>query len=81
MPHPYLRVYFGPEDPDAQTLASGDAPSRQQMTVTLGEILPALADAVNMRRAWVTDFEDDPITISTDLYEVLLAYRELRPTG
>jgi len=81
MPHPYLRVYFGPEDTNAETLTSGDAPCRQQTTVSLGEILPALADAINMRRAWVSDFADDPITISTDLYEVLLAYKELRPAG
>ena len=81
MAHPNLRVYFGPEDHDATTVASGDASSRRQITVALGDILPALADAANVRRAWIEDFADDPITLSADLYEVLLAYRELRPTG
>jgi hypothetical protein len=37
--------------------------------------MPLLADAVNNQRTWVGDFADDEITISTDLYEVLLAYQ------
>jgi hypothetical protein len=49
--------------------------------VALGEVLPALADAVRSRRAWVKDFEDDKITLSADLYEVLLAYRQMRPAA
>jgi hypothetical protein len=81
MPQPYLRVYFGPEDCDDQTIIPGSTESRPKLTVQLGEILPALADAVNTRRTWVHDFADDPVVISTDLYEVLLAYQELRPTG
>ena len=81
MPQPYLRVYFGPEDRDDQTIIPGSTESRPKLTVMLGEILPALADAVNTHRAWVHDFADDPVVISTDLYEVLLAYQELRPTG
>jgi len=45
------------------------------VTVAAGEILPLLADAVNSRRTWLSDFEDDEITVSSDLYEVLLAYQ------
>jgi hypothetical protein len=44
----------------------------------LGEVLPLLADAVASRRTWLSDFEDDKITISADLYEVLLAYQYYR---
>ena len=48
------------------------------VTVSLGEVLPLLADAVASQRTWLGDFEDDDITISADLYEVLLAYQYFR---
>ena len=41
-------------------------------------LLLTLADAVHGRRGWLRDFEDDEVTISTDLYEVLLAYQHYR---
>ncbi|MCE9548729.1 MAG: hypothetical protein K8T25_24895 [Planctomycetia bacterium] len=50
----------------------------RNVTVPLAEIFPLLADAVRSGRTWVRDFEDDDITISTDLYEVLLAYHHYR---
>jgi hypothetical protein len=46
--------------------------------VSVGEVLPLLADAVGSQRTWLKDFDDDEITISTDLYEVLLAYQHYR---
>jgi hypothetical protein len=33
---------------------------------------------VRNERTWLRDFEDDQITISTDLYEVILAYQHYR---
>jgi hypothetical protein len=70
-----LRVYYGPEE-----TAAGPAtiPMRDAITVPLGEVLPLLLDAVRSGRAWVDDFADDDITISSDLYEVLLAYQHFR---
>jgi hypothetical protein len=48
----------------------------------LGDVLPLLAEAQRQKRAWVADFLDDEITISSDLYEVLLAYQHYRrPAG
>lgn len=47
-------------------------------TVRLRDLMPILLDAADCGRAWVRDFGDDPITISQDLYEVLLAYQSLR---
>ena len=44
----------------------------------LRQVLPLLTDAVKSRRQWVGDFYDDDITISSDLYEVLLAYQHFR---
>jgi hypothetical protein len=49
--------------------------------VTLGDILPLLADAVASNRTWLTDFADDEVTISSDLHDVLQAYRHFRRPG
>ena len=38
-----------------------------------------LSDAVRWNRTWLSDFEDDEIQISPDLYEVLQTYLHLRP--
>jgi hypothetical protein len=53
-------------------------PVRPEVTVKLGEVLPILADALAHDRAWLADFSKDPVTISRDLHEVLLAYRAFR---
>ena len=71
-----LRVYYGPES----AAATSARPQKQEHTVQLrlGEIFPLLADAVRSERTWLRDFEDDEITISMDLYEVILAYQHCR---
>jgi hypothetical protein len=72
-----LRIYRGPvEQADPIGAASNSVPSN--VTVSVGEVLPLLADAVASRRTWLTDFADDEITISDDLYEVLLAHQYFR---
>ena len=72
-----LRVYYGPQS-DACAAVSTSKNSKEEVQVSLGEILPLLADAVRNERTWLRDFEDDEVTISTDLYEVLLAYQHYR---
>jgi hypothetical protein len=72
-----LRVYRGPAEhtaPHGSASSSGAA----TVTVSLDEVLPLLADAVASRRTWLSDFTDDQITISADLYEVLMAYQYFR---
>lgn len=72
-----LRVYYGPE-----TEPSSEVHGRQPITVRrpLAEVLPLLTAAASSRRTWLEDFDEDEITLSADLYEVLLAYRHcLRP--
>ena len=71
-----LRVYYGP--PDDGAAVNTQNPARETTTVPLGEIVPLLADAVQSQRTWLRDFEDDDITISMDLYEVILAYQHYR---
>ncbi len=70
-----FKVYHGPEVETSTTTLAKHNSNPQSVTVSLGEILPLLADAVNSRRTWLADFDTDDITISTDLYEVILAYQ------
>jgi hypothetical protein len=70
-------VYYGPQN-DACATVTKTHESKDTVSVSLGEVLPLLADAVRNERTWLGDFEDDPITISTDLYEVILAYQHYR---
>jgi hypothetical protein len=69
-----LRVYYGPEK-TCSTFSSG---TEKTVQVPLGEIFPLLADAVRSQRTWLRDFENDEISISADLYEVILAYQHCR---
>lgn len=75
----HLRIYNGPrEETETVPLRIHDLRHRQSVTVPLEEVLSLLADAVQSQRTWLADFADDEITISTDLYEVLLAYQHYR---
>lgn len=81
-----LRIYYGPEETQpaysqqlciaADTLP--EAGPRTSVTVSLDEVLPLLVDAVRSNRSWLSDFQDEEITISSDLYEVLMAYQHFR---
>ena len=71
-----LRVYFGP---DEEITATHDgARAAHTVTLPIADVLPVLAHAIEEDRGWLRDFADDEITISTDLYEVLLAYQHYR---
>lgn len=72
-----LRLY------DAPAAEKAESPRFEGETVTLAfsEILPLLLDAVRSKRTWLNDFEDDEIRISTDLYDVLMAYKHFRPSA
>ncbi|MBI3463286.1 MAG: hypothetical protein HY000_09535 [Planctomycetes bacterium] len=49
-----------------------------KVTVPLSEVFGLLADAVRSERTWLHDFKDEEIAISSDLYEVILAYQYCR---
>jgi hypothetical protein len=74
----HLRLYFGPEDDPAAVSIAESQNHRETVTVPLMEVAPLLADAIQSERTWLRDFQDDELTISADLYEVLLAYRHFR---
>ena len=84
MANRHLRVYYGPEAEQqaAEAEESHTVPFTQRVNVPLREVLDTLVEAVLRRRGWVQDFEDDEITITTDLYEVILAYQHYqRPSA
>ena len=73
----HLRVYYGPQEDQAATKNTRETRGAT-VNVPLMEVLPHLADAVQSDRTWLRDFADDEVTISMDLYEVLLAYQHYR---
>jgi hypothetical protein len=76
-----LRIYTGPETMPQSTTLLAEPTDTNRVRVTLGEILPLLADAVESNRTWLSDFADDEVTISSDLNDVLQAYRHFRRPG
>lgn len=77
----HLKIYNGPSEGQAHTLGKNSA-GESCITVSLGEILPLLVDAACSQRTWLGDFENDDVTIPTDLFEVLMAYQHFhRPAG
>jgi hypothetical protein len=77
MARTHLRIYRGPSESSA-AVRTASRIGNSTVTVNVGEVLPLLADAFQSQRTWLGDFEDDEITISADLYEVLLAYQYYR---
>lgn len=47
--------------------------------VRLGELLPLVALAHRHNYLWLQDFLDDEVAITSDLYEVLRAFRCCKP--
>lgn len=74
-----LRIYRGPEDQSvAETPAARMSADNQQVTAKASHLMPLLADAIMSQRTWLSDFADDEVTVSADLYEVLMAYQHFR---
>jgi len=70
-----LRVY--PESLDS------DYPETPAPTVrvSLADLLPLVTLAKRHNYLWLKDFLDDEVRISPDLYEVLRAFRDVRPSA
>lgn len=62
----------------ATTAASGARAGEPQVNVSVAELVPLLVDAFQTDRTWLRDFGRDSVRVSSDLYEVLLAYQQLR---
>ena len=66
-----LRIFTGEDDTGPE--------STENVTVKLGDISRALMDATRWNRTWISDFAEDEIQVSSDLYEILSAYMRMRP--
>ena len=81
MSKPTLRVFPANQQSDRRELEldriTGTAEPKT-VSIPLGKIVPLLIDAVENDRAWLNDFADDTVQINSDLYDVLLAYQQLR---
>ena len=64
---------FDPEDRVA------DRPKMKR--IRLKQIVRVLFDAAKADRTWLSDFAEDEIKISADLYETLMLYHRLRPSA
>lgn len=74
-----LRIYRGPDDCEpVETAAVRMSADNQSVTAKSSQMLPLLADAILSQRTWLADFADDEITVSADLYEVLMAYQHFQ---
>ena len=69
-----LRLFVGDED-QAENL------NQTQVAIELGEFTRILSDAIIWDRTWLHDLNDEEVKISSDLYEVLMAYSQLRPSA
>ena len=72
---PQLRVY--PVQEEADCYGSPEPTER----VTLGDLLPLIALAHRKNYVWLHDFMDDQVMITSDLQEILRAFRCYRPSA
>ena len=70
-----LRLFVGAEAPDSTV------DPEPEISMKLGELTRILADAIIWDRTWIADFADDDVRISSDLFEVLSSYSQLRPSA
>ena len=72
---PRLRLFVGDDQSEPQQFGEPD------VAIKLGELTKILSDAIIWDRTWVSDFADDDVRISSDLFEVLSNYARLRPSA
>ncbi len=70
-----LRVFPRPEEEARQRLAPASVPIR------LADLYPLLAQAYRDNYVWLRDFEDDEMLVSADLFEVVRAFSDCRPSA
>lgn len=71
-----LRVFPHPDEDSRD--ATQHAPS---VPIHLSDLYPLLAQAYRDNYVWLRDFEDDELLVSQDLYEVVRAFSNCRPSA
>jgi hypothetical protein len=71
----HLRVYPTTDDdaPEASPTAN--------VRIRLRDLLPVVALAQRLKFIWLNDFLDDEVLVTGDLYEVMQAFRSVRPSA
>ena len=69
-----LRVFPHPEEEEVHV----DIPA---IPIRLSDLYPLLAQAYRDDYVWLRDFEDDQLLVSNDLYEVVRAFSNCRPSA
>jgi len=72
-----LGIYFGPDDSRSTALDRAKK-DQQGVELPLGDLVDTLADGSRNQRIWIEDFRHEKVAISTDLYEVILAYQHYK---
>ena len=72
-----LRVYFGPDDQRSVPLSHVEDVGAK-VEIPLRQLFDTLTDATVQGLAWTEDFRDEQVSISSDLYEVIAAYGQLK---
>jgi hypothetical protein len=70
-----LRVFPRPE---ADAEEKGHAPA---VPIRLLDLYPLLAQAYRDNYVWLRDFEDEQLLVSNDLFEVVRAFTNCRPSA
>ena len=78
MVKPHLRLHSG----SLASPAVAEPAARNPVTVPLGLVFPILTDCLEADRTWLRDFEDESVTISADLYDIIMAHQHFhRPSA
>jgi len=75
MSMPQLRV-FPPVDQDPEAEEASPA-----ISIRLADLYPLLAQAYRDNYVWLRDFENDELLVSNDLFEVVRAFSDFRPSA
>ena len=70
-----LRVF-----PESQSAPYAEAQD-PSIHISLRDLLPLIAVAQRRNYLWLNDFLDDEVCVTSDLYEVLRAFRSYRPSA
>lgn len=70
-----LRVFPPPEDEPQDHVETPAVPIR------LADLYPLLAQAYRDNYVWLRDFEEDQLLVSSDLFEVVRAFSNCRPSA
>lgn len=72
---PRLRLFIGEDE------LSENHIEPTQVSMELGEFTRILSDAAVWERTWLSDLSDEKVKISSDLYELLMVYSQMRPSA